>query len=435
MIRRMRLIFLIISFLFLSATTVANPLIDHPLTLSEVVEIALDNHPTTHQSWWNAKRAAASLGNAKKSYYPRVDLRSTVNHGRDFKFINGPDTSYTTVGVDLVFSMLLCDFGERKANVEMAKMSLVEANWQYDWAIQKVLIAALENGYATLHAQELVQASYSSVADAEKMLYLAKELNQAGLSPISDVYMAEASLSQMKMDLYQQKAQLDVRKAKLSVSMGLPPQTCLELANLTAIDSLPINKCEELIDLALQQRADLLAKHAKLSASFSNQDRVRASYGPKVTVAGSGGANYAFHAKEHGLQYQIGLNIDYPLFNGFETTYQKRMAYAETKAIGEELFQLQLDIALEVLTHSRELQGYQEMLPEAIKNLENSINAYESTLDKYRAGKERIGEVSQAQRQLAAARIRYSDIKTRWLLSLANLAYATGTLAPCLERS
>lgn len=178
-----------------------------------------------------------------------------------------------------------------------------------------------------------------------------------------------------------------------------------------------------------------MAKHAKLSASFSNQDRVRASYGPKVTVAGSGGANYAFHAKEHGLQYQIGLNIDYPLFNGFETTYQKRMAYAETKAIGEELFQLQLDIALEVLTHSRELQGYQEMLPEAIKNLENSINAYESTLDKYRAGKERIGEVSQAQRQLAAARIRYSDIKTRWLLSLANLAYATGTLAPCLERS
>jgi outer membrane protein TolC len=56
-------------------------------------------------------------------------------------------------------------------------------------------------------------------------------------------------------------------------------------------------------------------------------------------------------------------------------------------------------------------------------------------MEKYRAGKEGIAEVSNALRQLAAARVRQSDIQTRYLVSMANLAYAVGTLMPTMENS
>ena len=130
------------------------------------------------------------------------------------------------------------------------------------------------------------------------------------------------------------------------------------------------------------------------------------------------------------LQYEVTLNFEAPLFTGFEAMYEKRMALADMQLTRKELAQLELDIALEVLTQSRLLQAAQEMMPDAEDELSNSLKAYESVLEIYRAGKESISAVSDVQRQLAAARVRYSDVKTRWLVSIAKLAYSTGTLAP-----
>jgi outer membrane protein len=420
-------------FLLIAGSLAASPDLSHPLTLVELVDIALKNHPATKQTWWNANRAASAVGSAKSAYYPKVGLEANATHGRDFKFINGPDTNYTIIGADVVLSLLLYDFGGRSASINGAKMALLAANWQTDWAIQKVLVKVLENAYSTLHAQEILQAACSSLEDAENVFKTARELNRTGLTPVSDVYTSQAALSQMKMELSQQKASLDIQKGKLAASLGLSANVPLELADFDLLQETQKLPTDELIALAMLQRADLMSKQAKLSESIYNKDKAGAAYGPKVYLAGRGGANHAFHDKADAAQYQISLNLEIPLFTGFEATYNNRMAYAETQIATEELAELQLNISLEVMTYSRSLEAAQEMLPEAEENLKSSIKAYESVLDRYKAGKETMAAVSNAQRQLAAARVRYSDVKTRWLTSMANLAYATGTLAPYME--
>lgn len=422
-------------FLFLGPTNsfAAASAFDHPLTIAELVDIALVNHPATRQAWWNAQRAAALLGSAKSAYYPNLGLDASVRNGRDFKFINGPDTNYTIVGADLALSMLLFDFGVRSADVEAAKTSLEAANWQGDWNIQKVMVRVLENAYAVMHAHEVLQAAEISFNEADKILGMSRELNRAGLTPISDLYTSQANLSQMKMELTLQKALYDIQKGKLAASLGLSADVVIELAALDQIHPPQQQQAADLIALAFRQRADLMAKQARLSESFSRLDKARASYGPKVSLFGTGGYNHAYHDKANGAQYQLGMNIEIPLFNGFETVYQNRIAYADTKLSMEDFAELQLQIALEVLTYSRTLQAAQEMLCEADEYLKNSTKAFDSIIEKYKAGKERIYEVSSAQQQLAAARVRFSDVKTRWLVTLANLAYATGTLAPYME--
>jgi outer membrane protein len=239
----------------------------------------------------------------------------------------------------------------------------------------------------------------------------------------------------MKLDVAQQKALLDIQKGKLASSLGLDADTPLELA---AVDKLPApQQCQtsDLISLAKQQRTDLMAKRARVAESYERQKKVRASYGPKLSLGGRGAAEHFIHDHSNGGHYQIGLNLDMPLFTGFDASYQNRLAYADTQISMEQLAQLELDIALEVLTHSRSLEAAQEMLCYAEENLFNAQKAYDGTLDKYKAGKERIGEVSIALRQLASARTRFSDVKTRWLVSMANLAYATGSLLPNMENT
>lgn len=425
--------FLITIFLLLLGSLHASCDLQHPLSLSELVDIALENHSSTKQAWWNAKRAAAVLGSSKSAYYPSLDLNSFATHGRDFKFLNGPNTNYTILGADLILSMMLYDFGERSADVKSAKMSLLAANWQVDWNIQKVIVGVLENAYKMLHAQEVLLAAGISLEDAGRMLNSALELNRAGLSPISDVYIARAAYAQMKVEFSQQKSLRDIQKGTLGASLGISPDISLELAALGSIQFPQTQQTIELISLAYQQRADLMAKRANIAESKANLAKARSAYAPRLSFTGRGGANHALHDKTNAMQYAVTLNLDIPLFNGFETMYQNRIAFTDSKLSMEELAQLELDIALEVLTSSRLLEAAQEMLPDAEEDLNNSLKAYESVLERYQAGKERMTEVSNAQRQLSEARVRFSDIKTRWLVSIAKLAYATGTLAPYLE--
>lgn len=409
--------------------------IDHPLTLSDLIDIALENHPETKQFWWNTRRAAAAVGSAQSAYYPKIDLSANINNGRDFKFINGPDTSYTIVGADLILSMLLFDFGGRSANINATKMALASANWQLDRGVQNVMVRVLENGYSTLHAQEVYKAALITKEEAEKMHNMALELNRAGHTAITDVYTTQATLSQMKMEVIQKRAALDIQKGKLAVSLGFSSDIVVELIPIQELSVFEKQQLSELIQLANQQRADLKSKQARVSEALFRQDKIRSSYQPKLSLACRGGSNHALHDKTKGAQYRVALNLDVPLFQGFESLYQNRQAFADTQISKEELAQLELDISLEVLTYSRSLEAAQEMLQHAEDNLNNSLRAYEGVFEKYRVGKESIAEVSNSQRQLAAARVILSDVKTRFLVSGANLAYATGILAPYMERS
>ncbi len=426
-------LFFATSFL-LTASAMASLDLEHPLTITELVAIALENHPSTKQAWWNANRAAAALGNAKSDYYPSLALDTFINHGRDFKFINGPDTNYTIAGANLLLSMMLYDFGERSANVRAAKMSLLAANWQVDWNIQKVMVAVLENAYTMLHAQETLLAARISLEDAERLLNATIELNRAGLSPISDVYTARAAFAQMKMELTKQKSLRTIQNGKLAASLGISADVPLELVPVDQIQPPPKQQTNELISLAYRQRSDLMAKQAQLTESLAKQAKTRASYKPKLSLDCRGGANHYFRDKTNDLQYLIKLDLNIPLFDGFERMYQNRVAFADAQISMEELAGLELDISLEVLTSSQLFEAAEEMLPDADEDLKNSTKAYEGVLEKYKAGKEGIAEVSNALRQLAAARVRYSDVKTQWLVGVGKLAYATGTLAPYLEK-
>ena len=414
--------------------TAATPSADHPLTLSELIDMALENHPSTKQAWWSAKRAASALGSAKSAYYPQVGFEAFASNGRTFKFVNGPDTEYTLLGTDITLSMLLYDWGEREAAVHAAKMALLAANWQTDWNIQKIMVKVLENAYAALHAREVYEAAVVSLNEAEVVWESARELNHAGLTPITDVYISRANLSQMKIEASRQKAMLDVQMGKLTASLGLPANSCIEIGTISLFPAPRKMDIGQLLDLAYQQRSDLMAKQARAAETAAREKQIGASYGPKLTFGGRGGSDHYINDRANGAHYEVRVDFSMPLFTGFDAAYQKRMAFADSKISMEELAELQLDISLEVLTHSRTLEAAQEILPDADEYLANSIRAYEGVLEKYKAGKERITELSMAQQQLAEARVRYSDVKTRWFVSLANLAYATGTLSPYMEK-
>lgn len=320
--------FISFAFIFAALTISASPIPDHPLTISEMIDIALDNHPSTKQSWWNARRAAFASGSAKSSYYPSAAFEAHGSHGRNFKFINGPDTNYTIVGTDLALAFLLFDGGERNAGVERAKMGLIAANWQSEWAIQKVMVRVFENAHQLIHAREVFQAAAIALKEAEAVWEAAMELNRAGLTPVIDVYASRANFSLMKIEWSKQRGLLDIRMGELAVSLGFPVDTRLEIVPIDQFPAFAQGDICSLIDMASKQRADLLAKQARVAESAARQKQASTAFGPKLTLAGRGGTDHAVHDKAHGSHYEVRLDLEVPLFTGFDALYQKRAAFA-----------------------------------------------------------------------------------------------------------
>lgn len=411
------------------------PDLSHPLSITELLDIALQNNPETQTAWWNAQRAAASVGIAKSAYYPTAYIHGTVAHGRDYKFINGQETTYTTGSGDLILNYLLYDFGERRAATDAAKAALCAANWQSDWTLQKVMYNVIHHTYAFLNAQEQLNSRLSSLHDATISLEAAQELHRVGLKSINDVYALKAAISDMQIAIALQKADVTIAKGKLAASMGLSVDTEILVADLPdpQVTKVVQEGVHNLIAAANQKRSDLMAKRAEVQQKEALRDKVSKSCRPKVGVNADTGYRRYFHDKSNGYNYNVGLYLDIPLFNGFEATYQNRVAYSDLQISETEMANLELEIALEVLTYSSWFAAAQDILQLAHENLQNSFKTFQGVLDKYKAGTQSIFDLTAAQKQLADARLKHGDAKTRWYRSLAQLAYATGSIMPNTE--
>jgi outer membrane protein TolC len=280
-----------------------------------------------------------------------------------------------------------------------------------------------------LHAESMLEASLLTQEDAQKMLNTAKELHRVGLSPISDVYSSAATFTEMQMAVVQNRKDMQIQKAKLLTTLGLATSHSLELVKIETLPQPPKEQTQELIALAMRQHTELLAKRAQLKEAKANQEVAECHYLPKLTFGAKGGLQHYAHDETKAATYDLLLDLKVPLFSGFDSIYRNRMAYSDTQVTIEELAELELAIALEVLSSQRELEAAVEMRQLAEENVQNALLAYNGTLEKYKAGKEdMLVQVSQALQQLAGARVRLSEVKTTWLVSLAKLGFATGSL-------
>lgn len=402
------------------------------LSLAELVDIALKNNPETEKAWSSTKRAQAALGIAKSSYYPTLDGSGNVSHAREVKFPNGPNTVFTEYSGELTLSYLLYDFGERSAAVHATHEALKAANWASDFTIQQIIYKVAASYYAYLNAQEILLMKECSLKDAELTFKSVEDLHQVGLRCKTDLSTSKAEVATLQMDLAEQRAKVAIAYGKLLTSLGLSITETLNVqtAPVEIKNSHLTEGVSELIALAEKQRADLLAQKATL-AEMRQRTKVanRASL-PKLRALGQTG--WLQYNKHQGSSYNYNgtLSLEIPLFRGFEYTYRKRLALADEELTSAQLHELQQEIALEVLTYCESVKAAQESLKWTGEYLEEAIDSYEYALESYKSGLHSIFDLVQAQRALSQARIKKAEVKTQWLVSLAELAFATGSILP-----
>lgn len=406
---------------------------DHLLTMSELVEMALKNNPKTKKAWWQATKAKEAVGVAESSYYPTVDLTLSAEHGKEFQFINGPDTKYTELGANVLLSWLLFDFGERGTHVAAVREALHAASWQKNWDIQEVLLNTLESAYEVMHAKNAYKATVASLQDAQTLEQIAKAHYTAGVCPISDLYSSQALRAEMQMQEAKVEAEVAIKKAKLAAHLGLKDGQSLDLADIACLP-IPQKKTDELITCAKFGRKDLMAKISEIKEAEHLIEKEEAQNAPKLTFHSQAGYTHFLHDKTKNATYELGIRLDMPIFSGFSSVYKKRQALATLEMRKSEKASLELKIAQEVLEYNLSLEAAQKRLALAESLHSNAEKAYQAVLEKYKAGKEKMfSEVTSAQSELARCRTIHSEVGCEWRLFAARLAYAIGSFPDSSE--
>jgi outer membrane protein len=401
-----------------------------PLTLLDIVDIALRNNPETAATWEQARSAAAAYGSKEGGYYPQVGATAGMTrlHGQ----VQGGTASYNqrdySMGVQL--NWLLFDFGVRDAAVAQAREVLIAADWAHNAMIQSVILQVEKAYYTYVTAKALLEAEQATYKEAETNLDAARGRHHAGVATVADVLQAKTALAQSKLALDELQGQVQTTRGALATAMGLPASTPYDIG--IPRGEIPLNETLSQVDTYLEQaekqRPDLRAARAQVRAAAANVRKVEGGAYPSISGIADLGRTYYDSSGSWGNMYSGTLQFSVPLFTGYSQHYDELQARADEKAARARLASTRQQVVLEVWTSYYNLKTAEQRVKTSEDLLQSATESYHVALGRYKAGVGSILDLLSAQSALEQARAQRAQANADWFVSLAQLAHDTGTL-------
>jgi len=404
-------------------------MITKPLTLADVVDLALCNNPQTRTLWVNARIQAANVGVGMSAYLPTLSAQAGESRNRSNS--SGITTNYNNRNASLTAGYLLFDFGGRSGTLENAKQLLLAANATRDATLQSNFLTAVQSYYALLSAQANVNALQVAEASAKESFAAAEARYQAGVATPVDKLQAQTALSQARLNLI--TAQGNVRTAQGTLANVMGFDASLPFTLVTMTESMPDPFVEQdigkLIEGARHKRPDLRAAEAQIKAAEAQLAATRATGLPSVNLSASTGSqNISGTSNSNNSSIAVTLNV--PLFTGTRNTYQNRAAelQIEGKVAARDLLANQ--IALDVWKAYQALLTNSQSLIASSDLVASAEQSEKMTLGRYKAGVANMSilDVLNAQSTLASARQQRVAALYNFQSSRLALAQAIGQL-------
>lgn len=392
------------------------------LSLSQLIDVSLQNNSQTRYAWAQARAKSAAWGTSRGEYYPSLDASAIGQAGEVPALYGGK--SFVQLGASLDY--LLFDFGGRGARVSSARQALIAANWNYNQVMSDIMRDVPQAYYTHIAKKAMVKAAQDSLLEATKSLEAAEARREAGAGTLSDVLLARAKQEDVKVSLARDRGDAQITKGRLAMTIGWPANAKFELENPP--DRLPAEKIgknvDELIELAQKERASINVSRANLMERESNLKAKKADPLPKL----SGNGNYGW-LRNRSLgdsTYYGGVSVEVPIFHGFSYKNAIRQARSEVESAKAMLKKDQEQVMLEVWSGYYDFKTAWEQLKSSDAMLKSASESYDASLERYKAGVADIVELLNAQSTLAEARAQLIDARMNLYNSYAELVHAVG---------
>lgn len=411
----------------------APPLPAAPRSISELVARALETDPATRAVWHDARAAAASAGAERTAYLPSLSVGAGVQRAETARTQTRASSTATTAGPSAELTWLLLDLGARAARVDQADQLLVAARLAEHAAVADLVLRVQETAYQHLGTRALVEAQAAAVKQAEESLAAAEGRRAAGVATVADVLQARTALSQARLTLQQLEGQALATAGALATLAGLPPTAAVDLGALPADVRVPDTTpaVEALLEEAARRSPDLARARAQAGAATAGARAAGRAWLPVLSL--NAAASRSWYLEPGGIPpsnaWTVGLSLRLPLLDGLlRPAYDALAARAAADAAEARAEATAQAVALQVWTSYQGFRTAGLRVDTARDLLASAGASAEVAGGRYREGVGSILDLLTAQAALESARAEEVRARADYLVSLAQLARATGRL-------
>ncbi|MCB1213056.1 MAG: TolC family protein [Chlamydiia bacterium] len=249
------------------------PCIDHPLTLCEVIDIAVKNNLDLRVKQQEAALERETVTHATWKMLPKLEAeghysyrdKNTGTSSESLDPTRPPappsiSSEQTERRASLVFTWNLLDFGlsyfERMITARKALIKAIE----YERAKQNLVLDVQKQYWRVITSRRIMEHATEVRGMAMEWINSAKRAVDAKLIPQYRTLTDAAEVAKLNFDLESWRKDYVAAMHELLMAMGLPPETtlCLAPVELGVIDISHFNVCE-LERVALLNRPELFA--------------------------------------------------------------------------------------------------------------------------------------------------------------------------------
>jgi outer membrane protein len=400
------------------------------LTLADAEALARQNNPRISVARLNALASQQVSREVRSAYYPTLDAYLTGvaahNGGRISAGGLSNPAIYDRAAGGLAVNQLITDFGRTSNLVQTSSLHAQADDERSIATAADVVLAADEAFYGALGAQALLQVARQTVSARQSVADQIGALAESKLRSELDASFAQVDLAEAKLLLLDAGNAQKAALAGLSAILGYPDQKKLDLVEETAALPAPPPEVEPLISGALSRRPEVAALELDVRAAETFHIAEKDLQLPNVHALGAAGGAPWRNENISPWYGAIGINVDIPIFNGFQ--FQARAAEADFRAQAsrEALTELKNDVARDVRTAWLDAVAAYEKVGVAGQLLVQANRALDLARSRYDLGLSSIVELSQAQLQQTRAEIGDAQARYGYRLAGARLQYEIG---------
>ncbi len=297
------------------------------------------------------------------------------------------------------------------------------------------MLATAQGYYQYLNAKAQVVARQANLEEARRNLAAADERHRAGVATIADVLQAKTAASQAELALQIVEGQVQIVRGALATTIGVPATIPVDVGELP--EELPLDAVQQgvdqLIARAVEERPDLAAQRFRVLAAESRIHAAAVDGLPALTLDALGDRTW-YHTPNardpFATNWAGAITLRIPIFRGFDTVYQVQRAKEEAESLKATADRTENDVILDVWSSYYGMQTAAQSVRTTRDLLASASQSAEVADGRYRAGVGSILDLLTAQSALADARSQEAQARSLWFLAMAQLAHATGALAP-----
>jgi outer membrane protein len=402
------------------------------LTLQQAVKIALEKNPLRKAALADTRASSAGIREARSFLMPHLSFSETATRGNDRVYVFGSklrqkrftsaDFALNKLNTPLPLGNFATRFGgtwnlfdsfASWHGVNRAKRMNEAAGQQLVRTDQEIIFRVISSYYGVLLASKQLDVAKRAVKTAQSIVDRSQARFDSGLVVESDLLTAKVRMAARQQEVIRAKNNLQLARAQLNTSLGVPVESPFQLAEALAERTLPIPVLQEVEKQALANRPDLKRIRAEEGVQHLSVEIAKSSFGPRVNAfAGWEVDNPTFVAGGGGNNWLGGIEVQFDIFEGGA----KRAELSRQRALEDKVVALKKaagdGVRLEVRRSYYDVDASRQQVEVARAAIAQAHESLRINQDRYDSGLTTITD-------LLGAEVRMSQLRCGWRVRIA----------------